>query len=359
MVFSTSASAFSISNVNDSQSLINGSPYYNSANDEIRVDYYGTRIVKTGWSFVESGTGRTFSKDFTAPSGKWYVAAGFTCVGTYTYTGSDSVGNTLVSYTLTVNEGDLNSPKCESTDEDGTGSEPIETDCWTEVCKCIADLKQPINNISDTVNTQISQTNQKLDTVNSNLNTTNSHLSDLKEVSGQIRDEVISLHDEFQTDKNYELDPVPDISNLLDENRPVENTVPFKDETIYFKDEGDAPDSDIGPLPSAPDVKHWDGFLPEDAIPSESELSKESEKQSDKELLKEKEKSPDLEPNKDLELNKDVFNPSEQLPIESFEQSEQLPVEEFKQSDVMQKETFKQADELNKTYQFKQTNTFP
>lgn len=338
--------------------MIKGSPYYYSAGDNIRVDYYGTRIKETSWSFVETGTGRTHSKTFTAPSNKWYVASGFTCIGTYSYTAKDSTGNTLLSYNITVEEGDLQSPLCESNDEDGLGDEnnpgtpegttPVETKCWTEVCKCIADLEQPINNVSNTINQQISITNSKLDTINSNINTTNSHLSDLKEISTDIKEEVIAFHDEFVTDKDYSLKDNPDISNVLDENRPIENTKPFKDETIYFKDEGNAPDSDPGPLPKAPDVKHWDGFLPENGMPPEEELKKENEGKKEEELKKNEEFKQDGEKKKDDEMKKEVLDQSPILEKDSFEVSPEL-----------EKDSLKQAGELKKTHEYEQTNKFP
>lgn len=365
-----------MNNVSDPNSLIKGSPYYYSAGDNIRLDYYGTRIKETTWSFVETGTGRTHSKTFTAPSNKWYIASGFTCVGTYSYTAKDGAGNVLLSYNLTVEKGDLQNPICESNDEDGLGDEnnpgtpegeggngtPVETKCWTEVCKCIADLEQPINNVSNTVNQQISITNSKLDTVNSNITTTNSkldvvnsnitntnnHLSDLKEISTDIKDEVISLHDEFKTDKDYTLKKNPDISKVLDENRPKENTVPFEDKTIYFKDEGDAPDSDIGPLPKGPDVKHWDGFLPENEMPSEDELKKDSEGKKEEELKKNEELKQEGEKKKDEEMKK-----------EDLQQSPILEKESFETSPEMEKDSFKQADEMKKTHQYQQTNKFP
>lgn len=371
LIYSETANAFVLSNVSDPQSLIKGTPYYNSTRDEIKVDYYGTRIKQTEWTFIETGTGRTFAKTFIAPVDKWYIAAGFTCIGVYTYSAKDSSGNELFAYSLEVEAQDLQNPLCESTDKDGQGDannpgtpegQPVETKCWTEVCKCIADLEQPINNVSNTVNQQISITNSKLDTINSNINTSNSHLTninnkldatnnnleDLKVIGGEIKDEIVSLHDEFRTDKDYEIKDVPDISKLIDDNRPKENTTPFKDDTIYFKDEGDDPNSDPGPLPKAPEPKHWDGFLPEDALPAELEKTKEKENVSDKENVSEKELTKENENSSDAEFKKDAPMKQEFLQQDSFNQDAPL-----------QQDTFAPQTELNKTHQYQQTNKYP
>lgn len=131
----TISSAYSIISSSDPGGVLKGSPFYYAEKDEVRIEYIGSSVTNTTWDFVETGTGRTFSKDLSAPSGYWYKASGFTCIGTYDVKIKDSSGKILATVKIKIDQGDLTSPKCESdaagdtTDEEDPEKQPGEMDC--------------------------------------------------------------------------------------------------------------------------------------------------------------------------------------------------------------------------------------
>lgn len=106
--------AYSIHSKSDPSGVITSEPFYFAGKDEIRISYKSGTVRSTQWSFVETGTGRTFEKTLSAPTGNYYTASGFTCVGTYDVKIMGDSGGTLASLSLEVHASDLNSPKCES-----------------------------------------------------------------------------------------------------------------------------------------------------------------------------------------------------------------------------------------------------
>lgn len=266
--------AFVVNSSTDSGGILeSGSPYYHSGNDEIRIDFIGSSVVQTIHAF-NPPTGTVRVND--APAGTWFVGSGLTCVGTYDFTAKDANGTTLLSMSITVEEGDLVAPRCDS----GSSPGDLPTDgevCGTMVCECIEQLKQVLHG---------------------DLITVNNNLSDLKGINTQIKNEIISLHDEFQTNNDYVVKPMPDVSNLINANKPVQNTIPFEDGTNYFSDTGSA--ESPGKLPLTPEPKPWDGFTPDIAMPPESEKTKDGEFNAEPENIK------DVF-NRDTELIKDSF----------------------------------------------------
>lgn len=128
----STSNAYSVISSSDPGGVLKGSPFYYAEKDEVRIEYNGNSVAQTTWDFVETGTGRTFSKDLTAPDGYWYKASGFTCVGTYNVKIKSSSGSILATMTIKIDQGDLSSPKCESDASGDTtdGSDgPGEMDC--------------------------------------------------------------------------------------------------------------------------------------------------------------------------------------------------------------------------------------
>ncbi|WP_162868684.1 hypothetical protein, partial [Klebsiella pneumoniae] len=76
---------------------------------------------------------------------------------------------------------------------------------------------------------------------------------------------------------------IPSVGDRLENNKPDEHPV-FKDDTIYFKDEGDAPP--VGKMPAVPNIKDWDGLKREDEISVEKEMKKDDEIKKDNEKKK-------------------------------------------------------------------------
>lgn len=114
IAFPGSSFAYIVVSKSDPQGVITGSPTYFAGKDEIRINYTSGTVKSTSWSFVETGTGRTFQKDLVAPSGNYYSASGFTCVGTYSVEIKGDSGNLLASLELEIQQGDLQKPTCES-----------------------------------------------------------------------------------------------------------------------------------------------------------------------------------------------------------------------------------------------------
>ncbi len=344
--------AFTIISINDTGTVQTGEVHYDSATDAIRIEFAPQRVYSTIHAFnPPTGTVRNLS----APTGTWIVASGFTCVGTYDYTAKDANGNTVLTMTLVVEEGDLVSPACDSGNGEET-SPPVE-DCGTVVCECIEQLKSVLHGDLESISLSINQGNainqqngQKLDIVNNNL-------SDLKVIATDIKNEIISLHDEFETDVVYDVPSMKDTSNLLDENKPTQPTTKFTDNTIYFEDSGSA--EIPGALPSTPEPKHWEGFLPQDAIPAESEKVKDGEYVEESELQSEPVNTIDAEMVKDnmsqdLEMVKDVQ--SQDLEIQ---QDLQMQQQTFTQDEQLQTQEIESTHDYQQTNFYEQTNVFP
>lgn len=335
--------------------------YYNASYDSMSMDYYGTRIQSGTIQFYHDAglTSVGTFKEQTASPGRWFIRSNFTCTGWYVAELFFADGTLAIKYTVEVEAGDLVEDRCQSdhtnpTDQekedeengngigsgDGGGTGTDQTECWTKICECIAQLNAPLNQINtsiETTNSNLNSVNNSISNTNNKLDTVNNNLGDLKDTTTIIKDVLTDFRDEFKTNIGYTLPENPSVDGLLEKNKPVQNETPFVDDTIYFKDEGDAQDASFGKLPKAPEPKHWDGMLPESAIPPEvekntdSELSTEVEKNQDKEIDKDIEVKKDSEKSVDVPLQTDVFSSDAQI----------VP-----------------ASELNQSLFFEQTNKF-
>lgn len=324
-----------MSNVNDFSSVLELPPFYFAEKDEIRIKYKGRNVGQIDWDFV-SDQGRYHQKFLTAPEGYWYVASGFTCVGTYDANIRDKTGNLLATFTITIEDGDLASPKCESDGAGETGNEESEsgngTACATAICECIADLKQVNQGIGESVNSN----GETLKEIKDNTAIANVKLEN---ILGELKT------DDFVRDGIMPVVDIPDVDGRLEEHKPEEHPV-FEDDTIYFKDEGDA--DPVGKMPDVPDVKDWDGFKKEADGTKDSELTKDQEQKQDLELKKDNEKG------KDKEMNLDSFEKESELQKDDFTKDEELKKDSYNQTDK-----FDQNKELEKTHVYEQTNKFP
>ena len=118
------SSAYSLLSSNDPGGILKGSPYYNATKDEIRMDYVSGKVSHV--TLVFNGT---TTRNFDAPSGQHFVASGLTCVGVYDVTARDGASTVLATYSVRIDDGDLSSPKCDSSSAADTGTQ----DC--DLCK--------------------------------------------------------------------------------------------------------------------------------------------------------------------------------------------------------------------------------
>lgn len=355
LLIPVNANAASLISKSDPYNTIKSGPSYHSGNDEIRFELYGTSTTRIYYEyyhdsgFSEAGTKRTIN----SASGYWYVAFGLNCVGWYKVTGYSASGSELFNVKVQVNDGDLQSPACLSGgDRDDlqqdTPVNPNPTECAELVCECIAELEQPIDNVGAAVK----ENGKKLDTANG-------HLTDIKQVSKEIKQSVVDFHDEFKTDKNYNVKSPPNVSDMLDKNKPSQPDKSFKDDNVYFKDEGNASESP-GKLPKAPEPKDWDGVQRDNDLSKEDELQKDkfdrdSELEKDKyskddELQKDKFER-DSEYGKDSEMKKDSFNKDNEMQKDSFSKDSEMEKDSFTRDSIPS-----QSDELDQTLYFEQTN---
>lgn len=126
LLFPTTSLAFNVISVNNSSGVIELPPFYYAPKDEIRIKYTTKDVTNISWDFVEYPSGRTHQKTLSTPAGTWYVASGFTCIGTYDVQIKNSSGSSLATLKIVIEEGDLVSPLCESDGageiDDGTGN---------------------------------------------------------------------------------------------------------------------------------------------------------------------------------------------------------------------------------------------
>jgi len=342
------------------------------------LDYYGTRLMRGTIQFYHDAalTQAGSFKEQTAAEGRWLIRSNYTCTGWYDSKLYFSNGDLAVEYVIEVEAGDLNEDRCQSdhtepTDQEkedeengkgiGSGSGTDETECWTKICQCIADLKAPINDINTSIgstNSSLSTINSAITTTNTTLGATNNKLDTLNGTTTVIKDVLTDFRDEFKTNIGYTLPENPSPANLLEDNKPQQNETPFVDNTIYFKDEGDATPPP-GKLPKAPEPKHWDGFLPEPALPPEMQLKENEELASDKEGIPDKEGNLDREMVEDKPLQPDLFEKQQELKPDLLELEPIIKTDPIQQTDSMnQSEQFDKAEELNQTLHFGQTNKF-
>jgi hypothetical protein len=336
-------------------SIFSGSPYLDSANNRYTVDFVGenvTKITLQSWNDDFSVMGNEVTVDAVADGYTHMVGNNFTCNVPYKAYYYDSANNQIGFMQLVVSG--LTEPALCDSGGSGAIPPPIE-DCASVVCECIEQLKEVLH--GDNISTGV-----KLD--------------ELASIGNQIKNEIGSLHDEFQTDIDYSakpisnggggVSPMPDVTNILEQNKPVQNNTPYKNDEIIFSDGGTA--ETPGALPKPPDVKDWDGFLPETALPPEAEQVKQGQLisdvfNSDDEMTKDV-SSQDAEMTKDdsvkdAEMTKDDSVKDAEMIKDATSQDAEMNKEIFTIEPIMSAEQMQSTDSYGKTHVYEQTNVFP
>lgn len=338
LVLPKSTGATNIINVSDPNGVLNGSPTYNSSNDEIVIWFNSGHVKRVTYElYSDSGLSDFIEdNDVSAPSGT-YTGLGLTCVGYYDMDGYDSSNNHLFSLVIQVESSDLQSSECGGGSSGGGGS--------PDFSKVI----DAINNNGGSLGDKLEGIGQKIDTGNN--------------LIGQIRDSL-------QTDKSYGIKPIKSTVGLLDKNKPPEQT-PFRDDKVYFKDEGSA--EKPGKLPATPEIEDWDGVKREDDLQKDKEKTQDQYKQ-DNELSKD-EFTQDTEKSKDGELSKDEFSQDGELSQDQFTQDTEnkidgeLSQDQFTQDGELSRDEYKQdiemsldvempKDTFDQTYDFSNDNQY-
>lgn len=111
------ASAYYTISKNDPQDVMSN-PIYNSANDEIRINYKPSTVKRhiISYFFDESFSQPGTSKNVTAST--FYTGVGLTCIGYYELTIFNASGIQIGKTRVAVEEGDLQNPKCASGGDD-------------------------------------------------------------------------------------------------------------------------------------------------------------------------------------------------------------------------------------------------
>lgn len=360
------ASAATIISINDYDNIYNQGLFYDASTDSMKMTFYGTRARSYSLQFYHGTDFQslgTFRKT-DAPTGTWLTAVNLTCVGGYDVKIFDAFDELLLEFRALIDASDLQDPACNS---DGDGDKDVieESDCGSLICECIAQLERPLDDIKESVDSVVESVDavkDSVDAVKDSVDSVKEEVVTLNQTTSEIKEVLVDFSEEFKTSIDYSIPDSPNVDNILEENKPVQNETPFYDENIYFKDEGDAPDADPGKLPQAPDIKDWDGFKPEEAFPpdkeqeKDTEFDREKENDKDKELSKDNEFQPDLF-QKDSELLLDVFDKSPELPVDSFESDGILGSDPVGNTDdFSQTEKFNNTNEFDNTHKYNQTN---
>lgn len=272
------------------------------------------------------------------------MAVQFSCTGWYVANVYTSDGTLAIKSTVSIASTDLKVDRCDSNYENPTDDVIQETLCKSKICECIADVKS------------------STDAVKQSVDLATNELKTLNQTSKEIKTVLTDFSNEFKTNIDYSVPTIPDTSNLLEQNKPVQQQTPFKDTTIYFKDEGDA--ETVGKLPAAPNVKDWEGFLPESPMPPETqlkeniEMNKDKQETSENELIKDNQLKPDIF-GKELELKPDIFGKDLELKPDLLEKEPVQSIDPIQGKDTMeQTEQFNKDGAMNKTHIYQQTNKF-
>lgn len=205
---------------------------------------------------------------------------------------------------------------------DSSGSE-----CADLICECIAALQPALTEIDSSVN----------------------HMNE------NLTEVIEDFHAEFVTDNDYEIDPLPDISGVLDANRPpasVDRQDTFVDDNVYFTDQGDDVEGDYGKLPPAPEPSAWPGFTPDNAMPPEQQIQVSQEP-----VLSQ-------EPVISQEMQEESFTQSPQMSQSNemqqtggFVQTPEMSQDTINQSPQMSQDTYSDTEIYNRNHFYNQTNT--
>lgn len=213
----------------------------------------------------------------------------------------------------------------------------------------LSDIKNGIEDLGDSVNdmdSKLATTNSRLSTINNSINGVGDEVAGLKPILDQIAENTSKNSPggfSIESNEDADLNELPDISNVLDENRPTED-VDRQDRYTFdkkvFEDQGDDTEGDYGKLAPIPEPKHWKGLLPDEAMPAQKELTKDTQMQRTKENEKDA-----------------VMQQSPQLQVDSMQKSPQLKVDAMQKSPEMQKQQLEQDEQYTRNHFYNQTNT--
>lgn len=247
-----------------------------------------------------------------------YIASVINCNGYYEIYFLDKEQNEIGYVKMQTTQ--IKNPPCDSTvdfedqfpDDERNGSGG--NDC---ICLGIQELKDATKAIRDSLGNDVMP---ELNSIKEKIQENNEHLL-------SINSSINDFHEEFKTDKNFDLPNLPEVPEYI---QPQTDTYKHVDSNKYFEEPlyDDVPP----PLPHAPEPKHWEGFLPERELNKDNELEMNLFKQ-------------------DQEFNLDIFSQDEELHLDSFN------LDIFTQDEEMKKELFTQDEEFSKQ-EFDLTNQF-
>ncbi|MCY7936311.1 hypothetical protein MOF37_07575 [Bacillus spizizenii] len=310
-----------------------GSSGYDSSLDTYVISVNADGASKLRVSGYKSGSDTPYyTQTYNAggESGKLTI----NCNGSWKVELLDSSGSTLDSGQFSVTQikeerGTCKEQKDAAPDSSGGSSAPSGggSGCSDAVCECIGTLKGVNQGISDKMDESLGNQKKIKDAVDA-----------VNDSTKAVKGAVDGLKDQFVSDKDYSFDDPPDY-NLSDFKPDMPDTA-FKDDTTYFKDNGDDSSDDMSKLPDAPEPKDWDGVTKED------ELKKDSEKTKDTELEKD-------EFTKDEQLEKDKFSKDDELQKDKFNKDSEQKKDEELTKDQFQKDAEKSKDQELTKDQFK------
>lgn len=351
-------------------------PVYDASVDAVKI--YMTLEDSYTWSSHLTVDGQVISNVSHSVSSSTSFEA-FRCNGHWEYSLKDSSGHAVWSgsYDVTQIKDEPSACKKEATPppsgDSGSSGGGSSGGCSDAVCECIGILKGVNQGISDKMDESLGNQKKVKDAVDQ-----------VNDSTKAVKGAVDGLKDQFVSDKDYSFDDPP--SYNLSDFKPDMPKTPFKDDTTYFKDNGDDSSDDMSKLPDAPEPKDWDGVKKEDELKKDSEktkdkelkkdeftkddqlkkdkfkkddelekdkFKKDSEKKKDEELTKDQFKK-DAENKKDDELTKDQFKKDrektkdKELEKDKFSKDAQLRKDEFQQDEEMKKDYFRKNDEMQK-----------
>lgn len=325
----------------DPKNIIGGSAKYNvngNGNDYFYFEVAGTdvkqwKVTSYNDDFSKPATTKTFDTE------GYFFGYGLHHNVAYEVELMDKDGKTLAKQRVKIDG--LQNPSMSSNPNEfdsvhtppPTPSTPPGSSC--DICGAVSEMKPAIDKVTEAVKENTSK------------------VEEVKEVVETISDQLSDFHDEFKTDMDFPLTPMPDLPDY-EVDQPKDS---FKDETIYFKDEGDAPEKP-GKMPKAPEPEHWDGLLPEDEMSPDKPLEKDKEQKKEKELEKDKERKKDDEKKKDEEMKREEFKADAPMQQEKFEKTPQMEVQKFKADKFDQTETYQKDSQMNNTHKYDRTNVF-
>lgn len=322
---------FKVISIEDPFNLVDKPFYYNSSQDSVMTHIRGQRAVKVTYTQYSDASYSTIlkTKDLSPQNYGWdfFTGLGFNCNTYYEGILYDSSNTVLLKARLHVT-GIVN-PVCDSSSAgEGTGGKGDGSgngDCATAICECISQLKDVAQTINSsvtsngsTLNSILNATNSngsKIDNVNSSVNQVNSSVNQVNnsvKENGNTLNKILDSTNANGVRLDKILDQIIPTGDIevpneikvpsLESNKPPMPDKPFKDDSTYFKDQGDA--SSPPPLPPAGEpVKCWKDDKDSDVC-EEANTNKRDDVNKKDEVNKRDEVNKKDEVNKRDEVNK-------------------------------------------------------